>query len=153
MQPAFQFRLNSFLNRAASGWCCPNVWTVALLLHAICIIRTEGLDSVDWRSDGFKSSAYLALSRIVSRRNNQVVWTVAAVFPYLSLERKSFYLSNTERHLDMLLRHSNGCNLEQFEAFGHRWESRRKVLVVRTDVAWLMSIWTEYHVVQTDARD
>jgi hypothetical protein len=34
-------------------------------------------------------------------------------------------------------------NLEQFEAFGHKLESGRKVLVV----------WTEYHVIQTDARD
>jgi len=35
----------------------------------------------------------------------------------------------------MLLRRSDGCNREQFEASGHRGASGRKVLVVRTDDA------------------
>jgi hypothetical protein len=33
---------------------------------------------------------------------------------------ESFYLLNTEGHPDVLLRRLNGCNLEQFETFGHR---------------------------------
>jgi hypothetical protein len=136
MQPAFQIRWNSFLNRAASGRCCTSVQTVALMLHTISIIRIERPDNVDWRPNGFKSSAHLALSRMGSEENNHVIETVAAVFPYLSLERKSFYLLNTERRPDVLLRRLNGCNLEQFKAFGHRWESRWKVLVVWTDVAY-----------------
>jgi hypothetical protein len=101
---------------------------VALLLYAISIIRTE-------HPDGCKSFARLALSRIAFGRNNHIVRTVAAVFPYLCFERKSFYLSNTERCPDVLLRRLNGCNLEQFEASRHRWELGRKVLVVQTDVA------------------
>jgi hypothetical protein len=59
MQLAFQIRWNSFLS---------HVRTVALLLHVIFIIRTERLDSEDWRLDGCKSSACLALSRIASGR-------------------------------------------------------------------------------------
>jgi hypothetical protein len=51
------------------------------------------------------------------------------------LERKSFYLPNTERRPDVLLRRPSGCNREQFEASRHRLESGRKVLVVRTDDA------------------
>jgi hypothetical protein len=35
----------------------------------------------------------------------------------------------------VLLRRLDGCNREQFEAFGHRGTSGRKVLVVRTDDA------------------
>jgi hypothetical protein len=126
---------------------------VELLLHTIFIIRTERLYSVDWRSDDWTSSAWLALSRIASGRNNYVVQTVAVVFPYLCLKMKSFYLSNTERRPDVLLRRTNGCNLEKLEAFGHRWESEGKVLVVQMDVAWLTSVQTEYHIVRTDARD
>jgi hypothetical protein len=153
MQPAFQIHWNSFLNRAASRRCCPRVRTVALLLHAISIIRTECLDSVDNRPDGCTFSARLALSRIVSRQNNHVVWMVAALFPYLCLEMKSFYLSNTKRRPDVLLRRPNKCNLEQFEASGHRWESGWKVLIVHMEVAWLKSVQTKYHVIRMDARD
>jgi hypothetical protein len=153
MQPAFQIRWNAFLNRVMFGRCCPSIRTVALLLHAISIIRTKHPNSVDWRPDSCKSSARLDLSRIASKRNNHVVRTVVAIFSYLCLERKSFYLSNTERRPDMLLRRSNRCNLEQFEASGHRWESERKVFVVRTDVAWLTSVRTKYHVIWTDAMD
>jgi hypothetical protein len=135
------------------GRCCPNVRTVALLLHAISIIRTERSDSLDLRPDGWTSFAQLAISRIVSRRNNHIVQTVTTVFPYLCLERKSFYLLNTERRPDVLLRRSNGCNLEQIEASGYRWEFGWKVLVVRTYVAWLTGVWTEYYVFWADARD
>jgi hypothetical protein len=133
--------------------CCLSVWTVALLLHVISIIRIERSDSVDWCPDGWTSSARLALSRIAFGRNNHVVQMVAAIFPYLCLEWKSFYLLNTERQPDVLLRRPNGCNLEHFEASRYIWESERKVLVVRTNVTWLTSVRTEYHVVRTDARD
>jgi hypothetical protein len=81
------------------------------------------------------SSAQLALLRIASGHNNYVVRSVAVVFPYLCLERKSFYMSNTERRPNVFLRRPNGFNLEQFEASGHRKESGWKVLVVGTDVA------------------
>lgn len=120
---------------ADMSYCC--VWT----------------NSVDWHPNGWTSSARLALSRIAFRWNNYVVQTVATVFPYLCLKRKSFYLSNTERRPDVLLRRLNECNLEQFEASGHEREFRRKVLVVQMDVAWLMNVLMEYHVIQTDAKD
>jgi hypothetical protein len=38
--------------------------------------------------------------------------------------------------LDMLLRSSDGCKMEQFEGSRHRGRSRRKVLIVWTDDAW-----------------
>jgi len=141
------------MNRAVSGQYCPSIQTVALLPHGISIIRTDCPDNVDWHSNGCKSSAHFALSRIAYGRNNHVVWTVAAVFPYLRLERKPFHFSNTERRLDVLLRHPNGCNLEQFEASRHKWESGQKVLVVWTDVALPTSVRTQYHIIRTDARD
>jgi hypothetical protein len=153
MQPSFQIRWNSFLNRAASEQCCPSVQTVALLLYAVSIIRTERPDNVDWRQDSCNSSTRLTLSRIACRRNNHVVQMVATVFPYLCLEMKSFYLWNTERCQDVLLSRPNGCNLEQFKASGYRWESGQKDLIVRTDVAWRMSVRTEYHVIRMDARN
>jgi hypothetical protein len=46
-----------------------------------------------------------------------VIRTIAAIFPYLILERKYKAFSNTESHLDGLLKRPNGCKLEQFEAF------------------------------------
>jgi hypothetical protein len=49
--------------------------------------------------------------------------------------KKSFYLSNTERRSDVLLRRPDGCNREQFEASRHRGTFERKVLVVRTEDA------------------
>jgi hypothetical protein len=85
-----KFAWNSFLNRAVSGRCCPSVQTVALLLHAISILRPERLDHGVWRSDGWTSSARLALTRIVSGRNSHVVWMVATVFPYLCFGKKIF---------------------------------------------------------------
>jgi hypothetical protein len=42
---------------------------------------------------------------------------------------------NTEKCPDVSLRHPDGCNLEQFEASGHRRESGWKVLVIRMDDA------------------
>jgi hypothetical protein len=53
----------------------------------------------------------------------------------------------------VLLRRLDGCNLEQLEASRHRGRSERKVLVDRTDDALIVERLTEYHIVQTDARD
>jgi hypothetical protein len=39
LQPLFQNSTESFHNKAASGWCCPSIQTVALRLHVISIIR------------------------------------------------------------------------------------------------------------------
>jgi hypothetical protein len=89
---------------------------------------------------------------------------VAVVFPYLCLQRKSFYLSNTDWCLDgiatssgwmhlnpgfvwnseecsgMLPWRSNGCNLELFKASRHWLESRKYCLIVWTDVVdWWVS--------------
>jgi hypothetical protein len=44
---------------------------------------------------------------------NHVVWTVATVFPYLLLERKSEARSITESRPEGLLNSPNGCKLEQ----------------------------------------
>jgi hypothetical protein len=158
------------MNRAASRRCCPSIRTVALLLHAIFILRPERQDHGVWCLNGWTSSVRLALSRIASGRNSHVVRTVPAVFPYLCFGKKSFYLSNTERrpnsiamsskqmHLNAgffsnseeqpcdLPLHSDECNLEQFKASRHWWAFGRKVLVVWTDDAWQMSV-------RTNARD
>jgi hypothetical protein len=64
-----------------------------------------------------------------------IVWTVAAILPYLYFGTKSFSLSNTERRPAVLLRRLDGCNLDQFEASGHRGASGWKDLVVWTDDA------------------
>jgi hypothetical protein len=100
MQPAFQIRSYSFLNKAASGHYCPSIRTVALLLHAISILRPKCPDSGVWRLDGWTSFARLALSRIASGQNSHVIEMVAVVFPYLCFGKKSVYLSNTERSPD-----------------------------------------------------
>jgi len=62
-----------------------------------------------------------------------VIWTVAAIFPYLCFGRKAHSWSNTEWHPNVLLKHPDGCKLEQFEASRHRGRSERKVLVVWMD--------------------
>jgi hypothetical protein len=49
-----------------------------------------------------------------------VVWTVATIFPYLILERKSEAWSNIKSRLDGLLKRLDGCKLEQFEASRYR---------------------------------
>lgn len=38
----------------------------------------------------------------------------------------------------MLLRSLDGCKLEQFEGSRHRGRSRRKVLIVQMDDAWIV---------------
>jgi hypothetical protein len=130
-----------------SGWCCPSVWMVALQLHAISIIRTGVQTISPWRPDSCDSSPCLALSRIASGRCRPVVLTVAAVFPYLCLQKKLFYLSNiewrsdgiatssgrmylnvgffwnSEKRPDALLGCPDGCKLEQFKSCGHWWPS------------------------------
>jgi hypothetical protein len=48
--------------------------------------------------------------------------------------------SNSKERADNLPLRLDGCNLELFEASRHWWASRRKVLVVRMDVAdWWVS--------------
>jgi hypothetical protein len=64
---------------------------------------------------------------------HRLVRMVTAVFPYLCFGKKSFDLSNIERHPDVLLIRPDGCNGEQFEASGHKRASRQKVLVVRKE--------------------
>jgi hypothetical protein len=50
------------------------------------------------------------------RTGIHIVRTVAAIFPYLCFGKKSHSWSNTECHSDVLLKCSDGCKLEQFEA-------------------------------------
>jgi len=66
--------------RRVFGWCCPSIWTISLLLHAISIIRYERLDHRVWRLDGWTSSAQLSLSRIASGPEYHIFRTVTAVF-------------------------------------------------------------------------
>jgi hypothetical protein len=50
------------------------------------------------------------------RTGIHIVWTVAAIFPYLCFGRKSHSWLNTESRPDMLLKRSNRCKLVQFKA-------------------------------------
>jgi len=74
------------------------------------------------------------------RMGIHIVWTVAAIFPYLCFGKKSHSWSNTECHLDVLLKRPDRCKLEQFEDSRHRGRSEREVLIVRTDDA--LDSWT-----------
>jgi hypothetical protein len=74
------------------------------------------------------------------------VWTVAAIFPYLCFGRKSHSWSNTECRLDVLLKHPDGCKLEQFKVSWHQGRSGR----------WCfgqLDVQTVYHVVRMATRD
>jgi hypothetical protein len=75
------------------------------------------------RSLNFECSTCLMDERI--RTGIHIVQTVAAVFPYLCIGNK-FHIC------------PDGCKLEQFETSRHRVRSERKVLVVRTEDAWIV---------------
>jgi hypothetical protein len=78
---------------------------------------------------------------MASEREHYTVHTVAAVFPYLCFEEKTLNLSNTERRPTVLLRRSDECNLEQFEASQHRGRSGQKVQsTVQTDDALIVEL-------------
>jgi hypothetical protein len=66
LQPPFQSSTGSFHNKAASGQCCPSVWTVTLQLHVIIIIRLGA--SGPWRL-----------------MSEQLNWCTQ--FPYIKLDR------------------------------------------------------------------
>jgi hypothetical protein len=69
------------------------------------------------------------------RSRIHIFLTIAVIFPYPCFGKKSNSLSNTECRPDVLLKHSDGCKLEQFEASRHRGRSGSKVFIVRTDDA------------------
>jgi len=73
-------------------------------------------DHEDWRPDVWILNAILALWMSVSGRESTSFETVATIFPYLCFGKKSHSLSNTECRPDILLKHPDGCKLEQFEA-------------------------------------
>jgi hypothetical protein len=130
-----------------------------------------------WRLDGCNSSPRLTLSRIVSGRCRPDIQTVAAVFPYLCLWRKFYYLLNTdwrsdgiatssgrmhlnagffwnfEERSDMLPWRPDVCKLELIEALDTDGRPDGKFSTSRRIVAWLMSVQMEYHFVRTDTRD
>jgi len=59
-------------------------------------------------------------------------------------------LSNTKSRPDVLLKHPDGCKLEQFEVSRHRGRSERKVLIVRTDDA--LDSWASGRYVTSSER-
>jgi len=66
--------------------------------------------------------------------------TDTVVFPYTCLQRKTWFLSNSEERPSMLPWHPDGCNLELFEASWHWWASGQYWHIVQTDVAdWWVS--------------
>jgi len=64
--------------------------------------------------------------------------------------KKSHNWSNTECRPDVLLKHPEGCKLEQFEASRHKGRSGRKVLVVRTDDA--LDSWASGQYIKSSGR-
>jgi hypothetical protein len=98
-------------------------------------MRLECPDHEVWRPDGLNFVCTTCLIKDSVRTWTHIVRTIVTVFPYLCFGKKSFNLSNTKRCLDVLLRSTDGCKLEQFEGSRHRGRSRWKVLVVRTDNA------------------
>jgi hypothetical protein len=118
-------RSTRFHIRAAFRWHCPRVQTVALLLHAIFIIRTTfERCCLDVRTD-------------------------AAVFLYTCLWRKSDYLSNSDVCSDVLPWRPNGVALTsgrtQLSSYIRVCEGN--LITCRT----LMCVRTCCHDVRTDA--
>jgi len=60
------------------------------------------------------------------RKGYHVVQTVAAIFPYLCLDRNPEAWLNTDDHPDGLLNRSDGCKLEHFKASRHKGRSGRE---------------------------
>jgi hypothetical protein len=132
--------------------CHPDSRTLAVRNFHIKASRVRTIEHVIWTVDLMHTiSIYVArasrLWRLVSRRldfecttclMDEYVRTVAAVFQYLCFGKKSHRWSNTEWHLDVLLKRPEGCKLEQFESSQHRGRSGRKVLVFRMDDAWIV---------------
>jgi hypothetical protein len=110
------------------------VWTVDQM-HTISIYvaRASGPWRLAFGRLNFECTTCLMDVSVQTRIH--IVWTVAAIFPYMCFGKKSHSWLNTECHPDVLLKRLDGCKLEQFEASRHRGRSGRKALIVRTDDA------------------
>jgi hypothetical protein len=97
------------------------------LMHAISISDARASRPCWLSSERLDLNCDTCLMDERVRTGIQAVQTVAAIFPYLCLERNPEAWSNTEGRPDGLLNHPNVCKLEQFEASQHRgksgWES------------------------------
>jgi hypothetical protein len=100
-------------------------------LHALSITRTGVRTVLFCRPNGCNSSPRLALSSIASKRCRPDVLTVAAIFSYLCLQRKSFYLSNTDWRPDCIATSSEWMHLNA--EFFLNSEERSDVLLRRLD--------------------
>jgi hypothetical protein len=121
------------------GW---RVWTkgsIVLtvdLMHTISIYEVRASEPWGLTSGRLDFECMTCLMDERVRTGIHIVWTIAAVFPYLCFGKKYHSWLNTECRPDVLLKHPDGCKLEKFEASRHRGRSGRKVLIVRTDDAW-----------------
>jgi hypothetical protein len=116
------------------------------LMHTISIYEAHasGLWKLSSERLNFECMTCLMNERV--RTEIHIVRMVAAVFPYLCFGKKYHSWSNIEWRPDVLLKRSDGCKLEQFEASRHRGRSGRMML-------GQLSVWMKYHVIRTDARD
>jgi len=120
------------------------VWTIEHVVRMIDLMHTISIyvawASGPWRlvSGRLDFECTTCLMDESVRTGIHIVRTVAAIFPYLCFGKKFHSWSNTEWRPDMLLKRPDGCKLEQFEASWHRGRSGRKVLIVRTDDAWIV---------------
>jgi hypothetical protein len=125
----------SFLNKATSGWCCPSVRTVALMLHAIPIIKTSFRTVLPWRPDGCNSSSCLALSRIASEQ-------LQLPFHICVSEGNHFTCRTLNSVQMVLLRRPDGCTWTQ-NSFGTLKSVRTCCWDVRTDASLNNRHWWE----------
>jgi hypothetical protein len=148
-----KFAWNSFLTRAAFGRCCHSVRKIALQLHAISILRPERPDHGVWRPDGWTSSAWLALSRIAFGQNNHVVLTVEQSSHICVLERNILTcrtLKGVRKCCWVVWTNATKSSSKFLDIEGHL---DGKFLSSGRMMLWHMSVWTEFHVVWTDARE
>jgi hypothetical protein len=125
------------------------VWIVDLM-HAISIYvaRASGPWMLPSGRLSFECATCLMDERV--QTGIHIVRMIAAIFPYLCFGNKSHCWSNTECRPDVLVKHSDGCKLEQFEASWHRGRSGRKVLVVGTNDA--LNSWTSGRYITSSER-
>jgi hypothetical protein len=124
------------------------------LMHAISISNDRA--SGPWRLVSgrldFECNTCLMNERV--RTGIHILQTVAAIFPYLCFGRKSYSWSNTECRPDVLLKHPDGCKLEQLKSFS----IQRKVRTgsSRRPDEWCfeqLDVRMVYHVVWTAVRN
>jgi hypothetical protein len=144
---------HNFHTKASRVWPIGMVVRTVDLMHAISIwvARASGTWRLASGRLDFECMTCLMDERV--RTGIHIVQTVAAIFLYLCFGKKSHSWSSTEWRPDVLLKRLDGCQLERFKASRHRGRFGWKVLVAERMMLGQLSVRTEYHVIQTVARE